>query len=110
MEGEAMSLFDNILGNLDEVAAKLGLPADKVKALVEQVQSRVASGGDHLGAIQQVAQEHGLSLDSLKGVFGAASGGAGDILHNITGALDKDGDGKPLNDLGGMVKGLFGKE
>ena len=30
------------------------------------------------------------------------------ILSGITSALDRDGDGNPINDVLGMAKGLFG--
>lgn len=109
-----MGMFDGILGNLDDIAAKLGLPADQVQGLMQGFQDKVAGGSDHLSALTQVAQEHGLSLDSLKGLLGnagdSAADGAGGLLGKLTGALDKDGDGNPLNDLGGLAKGLFGKE
>jgi hypothetical protein len=29
-------------------------------------------------------------------------------MKTVTGMLDKDGDGNPLNDLAGIAKGLFG--
>jgi hypothetical protein len=114
-------MFDGILGNLDEIAGKLGLPADKVQALTQGLQDKVAGGGDYLSALTDAAKEHGVSLESIQGVFGNAGegiqnmlGGAGEgaqgMLGKLTGALDKDGDGNPLNDLGGMVKGLFSKE
>ncbi len=127
-----MGMFDGILGNLDDIAGKLGIPADKVSALAQGLQDKVASGGDYLAALTETAKEHGVSLESIQGVLGSAgegiqnlAGNAGEgiqnlagnaaegaqgILGKITGALDKDGDGNPLNDLGGMVKGLFGKE
>ncbi len=105
-----MSMFDNILGNLDEIAGKLGLPADQVQAITKTIQDKVANGGDHLSALTQTAQEHGVSLDNLKGLLASGGAGAQDMLGKLTGALDKDGDGNPLNDLGGMVKGLFGKD
>ena len=105
-----MGMFDGILGNLDEIAGKLGLPAEQVQSIVQGLQDKVAGGGDHLSALTQVAQEHGLSLDSLQGLLGNAGEGAGGLLGKVTGALDKDGDGNPLNDLGGLAKGLFGKE
>lgn len=98
------------LGNLDELAAKLGLPSDKVQGLVQSVQDKMGSGGDMMSAITQSAQEHGISLDSLKGLLGNAEGGAQDLLGKVTSALDKDGDGNPLNDLGEMAKGFFGKK
>ena len=109
-----MGMFDGILGNLDDIAGKLGLPTEQVQAIVQGLQEKVAGGGDHLSALTQVAQEHGLSLDSLKGLLGnageGAADGAGSLMGKLTGALDTDGDGNPLNDLGGLAKGLFGKE
>ena len=116
-----MGMFDGILGNLDEIAGKLGLPADKVQALTQGLQDKVAGGGDYLSALTETAKEHGVSLESIQGIFGNASEsikdmagnaseGAQGMLGKLTGALDKDGDGNPLNDLGGIVKGLFSKE
>ncbi len=105
-----MSIFDNILGNLDDYAAKLGLPADQVQSAVQAIQAKVAAGGDHLSAIQDVAKEHGLSLDGLQGMLGNVGDGARDMFSKGFSALDKDGDGNPLNDLGGLAKGLFGKD
>ena len=105
-----MSILNGLLGNLDEIAAKLGLPADKVQALVQSVQEKMGNGGDIMSAVTQSAQEHGVSLDSLKGLLGGAEGGAQDMLSKVTSALDKDGDGNPLDDLGEMAKGLFGRK
>ncbi|HWJ71487.1 MAG TPA: hypothetical protein VNS79_15695 [Sphingobium sp.] len=111
-----MSMLDGILGNLDDIAAKLGLPREQVQTLVQGFQQKVAGGTDHLSALTEVAQENGLSLDSLQGLLGnigaageSAGEGAGGLLGKLSGALDKDGDGNPLNDLAGMAKGLFGK-
>ena len=97
------------MGNLDEIAAKLGLSADKLQGLVISVQEKMGSGGDIMSAISQSAQEHGVSLDNLQGLLGN-SGGAQDLLGKVTSALDKDGDGNPLNDLAGLAKGLFGQK
>lgn len=105
-----MNLFENLLGNIDAIAGKLGLPADQVQGIVQSLQEKVANGGDMMSAVSQAAQEHGLSLDSLQGLIGNVGGGAQDMLGKLTGALDKDGDGNPLNDLAGIAKGLFGKE
>lgn len=105
-----MSMFDTILGNLDDIASKLGLPADKVQAAVQAIQEKVAAGGDHVTALQDVAKEHGISLDGLQGMLGGVGSGAQDMLAKGMSALDKDGDGNPLNDLGGLAKGLFGKD
>ena len=105
-----MSMFDNLLDNLDEIAGKLGLPADQVQAAVQSFQAKVAAGGDHMSALQDMAKEHGISLDNLQGMLGSVGSGAQDMLGKVTGALDKDGDGNPLNDLGNMAKGLFSKD
>ncbi len=105
-----MGIFDGILGNLDEIAAKVGLPADKVSALTETLQAKLGEGGDQLSALTAAAKEHGVSLDSVKGLLGNAGDGAQDLLGKVTGFLDKDGDGNPLNDLGNLAKGFFKKD
>jgi hypothetical protein len=103
------SLLSN-LGNLDEIAAKLGLPADTVQGLIQSVQEKMNGGGDIMSAVAQSAQEHGVSLDRLQGLLGEGGGGVQDILGKVTSALDQDGDGNPLNDLGALAKGLFGQK
>ena len=35
-------------------------------------------------------------------------GGASGIMTTVSGLLDRDGDGNPINDIMGMAKGLFG--
>lgn len=100
-----MGMLDGLLGNVDGIAAKLGLPADQAKSLVEGLQAKIGAGGDPMSAISDLAQQHGLSVDSLKSMLG----GEGNPLGNLMSGLDKDGDGNPLNDLAGMAKGLFGK-
>ena len=104
-----MSMFDSLLGNIDEMAEKLGLPKDQVEALVQSVQAKMANGGDMMSSVMSTAQEHGISLDSLQSLMGGAGGGAQDMLGKLTASLDKDGDGNPLNDLTGLAGGLFGK-
>jgi hypothetical protein len=101
-----MSMFDGILDNIDDVAAKLGLPADKVQAVVANLKSKVADGGNPLEALSAAAQEHGLSLDHLKSML---PNGGEDLLGKAQSMLDKDGDGDVMDDLQGMAKGLFGK-
>lgn len=105
-----MGMFDGILGNIEDVAGKLGIPADKVQAAIDAVQAKVADGGDHMSALGDVAKEHGISLDSLQGMLGGAGTGAQDMLGKLTSSLDKDGDGNPLNDLGSIAKGFFSKD
>lgn len=116
-----MGIFDGILGNLDDLAAKVGLPADQVKSLTESLQSKLADGGNSSEAIAATAAENGLSADKLQEVLdrlggsdlleklGLSGQGAGGALGQVAGFLDKDGDGSPLNDLTNMAKGLFNK-
>ena len=101
-----MSMFDGILDNIDDVAAKLGLPADQVQSVFENLKGKLANGGDPLAAISAAAQEHGISLERLQSIM---PNGADGLLAKAEAMLDRDGDGNPLNDLEGMAKGLFGK-
>ncbi|MBO9580209.1 MAG: hypothetical protein J7498_04890 [Sphingobium sp.] len=101
-----MSIFDGIFDNIDDVAAKLGLPAEQVQAVVANLKDKVAGGGNPLEALSAAAQEHGLSLDHLKSML--PDGGDG-LMGKATSMLDKNGDGSVLDDLQGMAKGLFGK-
>jgi hypothetical protein len=105
-----MGLFDGLLGNLEDAASKLGIPAETLSALAETVQSKLGQGGDHIAALTEAAKEHGLSLDSLKGLIANGGEGAQDMLGKVSGLFDKDGDGSPLNDIGEFAKGFFGKK
>jgi hypothetical protein len=95
-----MSMFDGILGNLgnvEQLAARVGVSPEQFNNLASSLQGRLQGGASHAEALQQTAAEHGVSLESLQGVF--AQGGA---LSGLTGMLDRDGDGNPLNDLGNL--------
>jgi hypothetical protein len=102
-----MSMFDGILGNIDELAAKVGLPADQVKSLTDSFGAKLGAGGDHVSALTEMAQEHGLPVEKLQEML-AGVGGPDAIMAKVSGFLDRDGDGNPLNELGAMAKGLFG--
>lgn len=83
---QALAKYHQMAGDTAEgAAAATGLPVAKLNELIEQI------GGE--GALGKFATM--LQTD-----------GAGGIL----GALDRDGDGNPLNDLAGMAGGLFGKK
>ncbi len=118
-----MGLLDGILGqvagNLDisSLAEKVGLdPAMAEKAVAalgqahpepgDTVETAAAATGIDSGTMGQIAAQLG-----GEGALGKLSGllkgeGAGGIL----GALDRDGDGNPLNDLAGLAGGLLGKK
>lgn len=103
-----MSILDGIMGNIGGFAEKLGLPADKAQAIATSLQEKLGGEGDKMQAIQDLAAEHGISVDKIKEMLGGD--GEGSILGKITGFVDKDGDGNPINELTNMAKGLFGNK
>jgi hypothetical protein len=101
-----MGMLDGLMDNLGGMAEKLGLPADKAQDIMGSLQDKLSGDGDKMQALKDVADQHGISLDSLKSALGGD--GEGSIFSKLTGFVDKDGDGNPLNDLTNMAKGLFG--
>ena len=103
-------MLEAILGNLinlDDLAAKTGLPADQLQGLVTGLKDKAAAGELNLSSVMEAAQASGISMDQIQSMLGAFGGAAG-VHEALSGFLDKDGDGNPLNDLGGLAKGLFG--
>lgn len=101
-----MSIFDGILGNLEGMAEKFGIPADQLQALAATAQEKLA-GGDMAG-LMQMAQEHGLSLDKIQEMIGSA--GMGDMMSKATEMFGgTSGGDNPLSGLADMAKGMFGK-
>jgi hypothetical protein len=103
-----MGILDGLMGNVEGIAEKLGLPADKAGALMTSLQDKLSGSGDKLQAVKDLAAEHGVSVDKIKEMLGGE--GEGSLWGKATGFLDKDGDGNPLNDLTDMAKGFFGKK
>jgi hypothetical protein len=105
-----MNMFDGILGNLgglQAVAEKLGLEPAQMQALMSEIGAKIASGNTDISALASTAAEHGVSADALQDMLGQF-GGASGLMGSLGGLFDKDGDGNPLNELGGIAKGLFG--
>lgn len=100
-----MSIFDDILGNLEETAGKFGIPAETLQAMAASFQSKLGDGTDHIGALMQAAQEHGFSMDKVQEMLGASGGPLQDMLGKATEMLSQSGS-NPFD----MVKGLFGKD
>jgi hypothetical protein len=101
-----MGILDGLMDNVGGIAAKLGLPADKAQEIAASLQEKLGGDGDKMQAIQDLAAEHGISVDKIKDMLGGD--GEGSIFNKLTGFVDKDGDGNPINDLTNMAKGLFG--
>lgn len=90
------SLLGN-LGNVEELAAKFGIPADQVQNILGSLTEKMGQGGDQMTSLMEAAQEHGLSVDSLKGLFENFTQGGGE-------------GSSPLGGLGDMLGKLTGKE
>jgi hypothetical protein len=118
-----MSLLDGLLGqvtqNIDvaNLAAKVGLDP----AMAEQ--AIAALGVAHTApedTVALAAQKTGIDSAVLSQIVGHL-GGEGSLgqfagllqgnptLAGLSGMLDRDGDGNPLNDIAGLAGGLFGK-
>ena len=65
-----MGILDGLLGNLDDIAGKLGLPADKVQEITSSLTEKLSGDGDKMQAIQDLAAEHGISVDKIKEMLG----------------------------------------
>ncbi len=102
-----MGIFDGILGqlgNLDELAAKFGLPADTVKAFTEELPARLQAGGNPIEIMTELAAKHGISAETMQGMmnhFGASTA-------NLMAMFGKEGDANPFGELGNIAKGMFG--
>jgi hypothetical protein len=106
------------LGNLDELGARFGISPDQIRSVTDTLGAKLQGGAGQTQAIADAAGEHGLSFEKLQGLLAGLGGtGAleklgldpnGDILGQVTGFLDKDGDGNALDDLADMAKGFFG--
>lgn len=75
-----------------DVAAQTGISAAQLSALVPTLLEHAQAAGASGGALQNV----------LSGLGGGGAGQEGSLLGNIVGAVDKDGDGNPVDDLLGM--------
>ena len=126
-----MGLLDSALGmlpdnvNLDSIAEKVGMTADELKTGGEALFTKLKDGSvDKATAIREAAAESGVDAEKLKGLIPAMAekagldgegglmeklGGEDGIFGKVSGFLDRDGDGNPLNDITNMAKGFFKK-
>lgn len=104
-----MGLLDGVLGQiggagqLAELAGKVGLSEEQVKTAMAALGKAHAEPGD---TVAGAAAATGLSSDSLGQILNQI-GGEG-ALAKVSGLIDRDGDGNPLNDLAGIAGKLFG--
>jgi len=69
-----MSLMDSVKGNVDGIAAKVGLTPDQVKSIVTSLQTKLAGGGDKMAATEATAREQGVPVDKIQQIVSAAGG------------------------------------
>lgn len=103
-----MGIMDGLMGNIGGIAEKLGLPTEQAQNIAASLQEKLSGDGDKMQAIHDLAAEHGISVDKIKDMLGGD--GEGSIFSKLSGFVDKDGDGNPINDLTDMAKGLFGSK
>lgn len=95
-----MGLFDVLVSQADDLAAKVGISPDQVQSIASAIQEKVASNPDQLAALEQVAKDHGLPVDTIQALLGHAGGGTDDAAASGGGLLGQ---------LGGLAGGLFSK-
>jgi len=126
-----MSMLEKIMDMLPEnftiedIAEKAGMTADEARKGGEALLVKLRDGSiDKMTAIKEAAAEAGVDAEKLKGLLPAMAEKAGldgegslmkkltgedGLLDKVTGFLDRDGDGNPINDLTNMAKGFFKK-
>ncbi|PLK25561.1 hypothetical protein [Novosphingobium sp. TH158] len=117
-----MGLLDGILGQLGgdvdigSIAEKFGIDPAMAEKAVAALGASHAEPGD---TIEGAAARTGLDAGTLNEIVGSlgGEGGVGQLsellkgnsaLSGLSGILDRDGDGNPLDDLAGLAGGLLG--
>lgn len=105
-----MDFLNNIVGQLGGVdkiaglAKQVGLSEEQVKAAMAALGKAAPEPGD---TVTSAAQSTGLPMDKLNELL-TQVGGEG-ALTKLTGFLDQDGDGNPMNDIMGFAKKFTAK-
>ena len=105
-----MGILDGLLGQLGgadqlaDLASKVGLNQEQVGMAMAALGQAHAEPGD---TVAGAAAATGLSADTLTNLVSQIGGE--NALSNISGMIDRDGDGNPINDLAGMASQLFGQ-
>ncbi len=105
-----MDFLNNIvgqMGGIDKIASlakQVGLSEAQVKSAMAALGKAAPEPGD---TVTTAAQSTGLPMDKLQDLL-AKVGGEG-AFTKLTGFLDRDGDGNPMNDIMGFAKKFTGK-
>lgn len=95
------------LGGTDRIASlakQVGLSEAQVRSAMAALGKAAPQPGD---TVTTAAQSTGLPMDKLQDLL--AQVGGEDALKKVTGFLDRDGDGNPMNDIMGFAKKFTGK-
>jgi hypothetical protein len=116
-----MSMLDSLLNqtgmDLNGLAGRAGLTPEQLRQGAEAMLGRIVGQGQAPDAAAAgAATETGLSAEQLQALAPMLSEMIGRVgLQNLLNdpasvitALDRDGDGAVLDDLGDMARGLFG--
>lgn len=104
-----MGMLDGILGQIGGVdklagmATQLGLSPAQVQMAVTALGQAHPQPGDTVAAASAAT---GFSPEVLSSIVTQLGGE--NALAQVSGMIDRDGDGNPLNDLAGMAGKLFG--
>jgi DNA-binding phage protein len=110
MGDKSMDFLNNIVGQLggtDKIASlarQVGLSEEQVQSAMAALGKAAPQPGDTAAS---AAQSTGLPLDKLQDLL--AQVGGEDALKKVTGFLDRDGDGNPVNDIMGFAKKFTGQ-
>ncbi|PXW78422.1 hypothetical protein C7451_10292 [Blastomonas natatoria] len=105
-----MDFLNNIVGQLGGVdriaglAKQVGLSEAQVQAAMAALGKAAPQPGD---TVTSAAQSTGLPMDKLQQLL--AQVGGEDALKKISGFIDRDGDGNPVNDIMGFAKKFTGQ-
>ena len=105
-----MGMLDGILGQIGgaekiaQLATQLGLSEAQVQQGMAALGQAHAQPGD---TVEAAAAQTGMSTDALT-QLSHGIGGEG-MLGQISGMIDRDGDGNPLDDIAGFAGKLFGR-
>ncbi len=111
-QGGGASILGHIFGGqtnaiAQSVSQASGLDLGKVGPLLQVLAPIV------MGAVGRMQRQGGVGAGDLAGLLGGASqqfSGGGDVLGLLSNLLDRDRDGSPVDDVMGMLGGLFGKK
>jgi hypothetical protein len=118
-----MSVLDGILGQVTQnvdirnLAAKVGLSPEQVESAVtalarahpepgDTASGAAAATGLPAGKLSEIIDHIG--GEGSLGQFASLLQGQEGLLGKVGGMLDSDGDGNPLNDLGGLAQNFLG--